>query len=52
MLSGGVADSAAVYLPEIVRRLERALPSLSPIVLSRLGYRASVLGVPPLFEEP
>jgi glucokinase len=51
VLSGGVADSAAVYLPEIARRLERALPSVSPIVPSRLGYRASVLGVPALFED-
>lgn len=49
VISGGVADSAAVYVPEITRRLQRALPSLAPIVASTLGYRASVLGVPPLF---
>jgi glucokinase len=51
VFSGGVADSAAVYLPEITRRLQRALPSLAPIVRSTLGYRASVLGVPALFSD-
>jgi glucokinase len=52
VVSGGVAESAAAFLPEIVARLERALPAVSPIVPSRLGYRASVLGVPALFREP
>jgi glucokinase len=51
VLSGGVAESAAAFLPEITRRLERATPRLAPIVASQLGYRASVLGVPALFED-
>jgi glucokinase len=51
VISGGMTESAAAFLPEIARRLERALPSVAPIVPSRLGYRASVLGVPALFAE-
>jgi glucokinase len=51
VISGGMTHSAAGFLPEIARRLGRALPSVSPIVPSRLGYRASVLGVPALFAE-
>jgi glucokinase len=50
VLSGGVALSAAAHLPEIARRLERALPAVSAIVPSILGYRAAVLGVPALFR--
>jgi glucokinase len=51
VVSGGVAESAAAYLPEITRRLGRAMPSVAEIVPSALGYRAAVLGVPPLFAE-
>ena len=50
VLSGGVAHSAAAYIPEIARRLARALPEVSAIVPSALGYRATVLGVPALFQ--
>jgi glucokinase len=51
VLSGGVAHSAAAHLPEIQRRLQRALPAVAEIVTSALGYRAAILGVPSLFAE-
>ena len=51
VLSGGVAESAAAYLPEIAGRLRRAMPAVAEIVTSTLGYRASILGVPALFAE-
>ncbi len=51
VLSGGVAHSAAAYLPEIRRRLARALPAVAEIVPSALGYRAAILGVPALFAQ-
>jgi glucokinase len=50
VLSGGVAPSAAAYLPLISGRLRHALPFAPEIVASTLGYRAAVLGVPGLFR--
>jgi glucokinase len=50
VLSGGVADSAARYLPEIAARLTAALPQAPEVVLSTLGYRAGVLGTRALFS--
>ena len=51
VVSGGVAASAARYLPGIVERLEKMLPMAPRVVLSPLGYRAGVLGTPALFKE-
>jgi glucokinase len=50
VLSGGVAPSAAPYLPLISGRLRHALPFAPEIVTSTLGYRAAILGVPALFR--
>lgn len=49
VISGGVAASAARYVPGIAARLEKALPQAPAVVVSQLGYRAGVLGAPALF---
>ena len=49
VVSGGVATSAAPFLPAIAERLEKMLPITPSIALSTLGYRAGVLGTPALF---
>jgi predicted NBD/HSP70 family sugar kinase len=49
VLSGGVAGSAARYLPDIAARLSAALPQAPAVVASTLGYRAGVLGTAALF---
>jgi glucokinase len=51
VLSGGVAGSAARYLPEIAGRLSAALPQAPAVVCSTLGYRAGVLGTLALFAS-
>jgi predicted NBD/HSP70 family sugar kinase len=51
VISGGVAASAAPFLPGIAERLQRMLPIAPRIALSTLGYRAAVLGAPSLFRD-
>jgi predicted NBD/HSP70 family sugar kinase len=51
VISGGVAASAAPFLPGIAERLQRMLPIAPRIAVSALGYRAAVLGTPALFRE-
>lgn len=51
VISGGVAASAAPFLPGIAERLGQMLPMAPRIAVSTLGYRAAVLGTPALFRE-
>ena len=51
VVSGGVATSAAPFLPAIAERLQQLLPIAPTIKVSTLGYRAGVLGTPALFRE-
>ncbi len=49
VFSGGVAGSAAQFLPAIEAKLHRSLLQAPIVVRSTLGYRAGVLGAPTLF---